>query len=312
MMPYTFRHFEPENDMFRLVRLYREVEAHDHDGKDTGEARLREMFALAGHDPREDSWIVEVPGENDELIAFCGVWKAPGSEQADIAGMVHPTWRRKSIGRVLMSRILVRARALGARSVNVYTEARNEPSIAFLLEHRFQPVGAYTLLRAPGDLPVEAPAWPPGFQVRSYAAVQDLPLLTASLNSCYDGLWGHSPSTEEQVKQSLVEWEPEGVLLVFDTGGEVAGVCRARLDRELTAKHGAPTGYVDAPGVVPWRRLQGLYMPLLLTALQYLRPQHPATIELESWGDDVQNLELYQQAGFEVARKSVLYRLNLR
>jgi ribosomal protein S18 acetylase RimI-like enzyme len=312
MMPYTFRHFEPESDLYRLVRLYAEVEAADHDGKDTGETRLREMLALSGHDPRQDCWVVEAPDETDELIAFSGVWKAPDSEQADIAGLVHPRWRRKQIGHVLMGRILVRARALGATQVNVYIESRNQPSTAFLREHRFLSVGAYTRLRAPGTIPVDAPAWPPGFEVRTYDAVQKLPLLTDALNSSYDGLWGHSSVTEEQVAHSLPEWSPEGILMLFDTGGQVAGVCRTEIGRQLSAQRGEPTGYIDAPGIIPWRRLQRLYLPLLLAALQHLRAQSPAAIEMESWGDDDQNLELYQRAGFDIARQSVLYRLNLR
>lgn len=312
MMPFTFRHFEPETDLYRLVRLYAEVEATDHDGKDTGEARLREMLALPGHDPSQDSWVVEASDDADGLIAFSGVWKAPESEQADIAGLVHPAYRRKSIGRELMRRILVRARALGATQVNVYIESRNQPSTAFLREHRFLSVGAFTLLRAPGSVPVDAPAWPPGFQVRSYDAVQQLPQLTAAMNGCYDGLWGHSTVTEEQVARWLSDWPPDGIFLLFDAGGEVAGICRTEVSRQLSAQRGEPTGYIDAPGVVPWRRLQGLYLPLLVTALHYLRAKQPAAIELESWGDDDQNLALYQVAGFDIARQSILYRLHLR
>jgi ribosomal protein S18 acetylase RimI-like enzyme len=312
MMPFTFRHFEPETDLYRLVRLYTTVEANDHDGKDTGETRLREMLALPGHDPSQDSWVVEASDEADGLIAFAGVWKAPERTQADIAGLVGPTYRRRSIGRELMRRILVRARALGATQVNVYVESRNQASIAFLSEHRFQPVGAFTLLRAPATIPVDSPAWPPGFRVRTYEDAHQLPQLTAAMNSCYDDLWGHSPVTEEQVAHWLADWPADGIFLLFDAGGEVAGICRTEVSRQLSAQRGEPTGYIDAPGVVPWRRLQGLYLPLLVTALDYLRAKQPAAIELESWGDDDQNLALYQVAGFDIARQSILYRLNLR
>jgi ribosomal protein S18 acetylase RimI-like enzyme len=312
MMPFTFRHFEPQTDLYQLLRLYGEVESTDRDGKGMSEARLREQIASPGHDPRQDCWVVEAAEAPDALIAFSGLWKAPESDHADIIGIVHPAWRRKSIGRVLMSRTLIRARAVGAAQVRVYVEARNQPAVAFLREHRFQPEGAYTLMRAPGDIPMEAPNWPAGFHVRTYDAVKQLPLLTDAMNRCYDGLWGHNVVTEDDLATWLQDWAPDGIFLIFDAGGEVAGVCRAVLSRQRSAERGEPTGYIDAPGVLPWRRRQGLYMPLLATAVRFLRSRQPAAIELESWGDDDQTLELYEQAGFGVARRSVLYRLNLR
>lgn len=312
MMPFNFRHLDPTTDLNALVRLYVEVEAADRDGRDTSEARLREQLGRQGHNPRQDCWVVETAEAPNELVAFSGVWKDPAGESADIVGLVHPAWRRRGIGRVLLSQILMRSRAISAANVNVYANARNRAPIAFLRDHRFQPVGTYTLLRAPGDISVGAPAWPPGFNVRSYAAVQQPALLAEAMTRCYDGLWGHNAVSEADLAKWLPEWATDGLFMTFDSGGEVAGVCRSEMSRKLTARQGEPTGYIDAPGVLPWRRDQGLYLPLLVTALQYLRAQRPASIEMESWGDDERNLALYQQAGFDIARQSVLYRLNLR
>ncbi|GAC1454066.1 MAG: hypothetical protein PVSMB4_14730 [Ktedonobacterales bacterium] len=312
MMPFTFRHLEPNTDLSPLVRLYVAVESADHDGRDTSEARLREQLGRPGHNPRLDCWVVESAEAPNELIGFSGVWKDPNGESADIVGLVHPAWRRRGIGRVLLSQIQMRARALGAASINVYGNSRTRAPIAFLRDHRFQPVGTHTLMRAPGNIPVGAPAWPAGFNVRSYAAVQQAPLLADAMTRCYDGLWGHHAVTEADLAKWLPEWTMDGIFLAFDSGGEVAGVCRAEPSRRLSTQRGEPTGYIDAPGVLPWRRDHGLYLPLLLTALQYLRAQRLAAIEMESWGDDERNLELYLQVGFDVARQAVLYRLNLR
>lgn len=312
MLPYQFRHFDPSEDLPRVARLYAEAAAADGDGSDMTEARLRERMALPGHDPAQDCWVVESPGDADELIGFSGVWRAATEERADISGVVHPEWRRKGIGRILLSRTLVRARALGAKQADAYSEARNEPGRAFLLEHRFLPVAAYTLMRARGTIPTSAPVWPAGFSVRSFDAVLDLSVLAQAMNSSYDGLWGHNPVTEAELGEQLREWPPEGIFLVFDAGGEVAGVCRGMISARLSTQRGEMTGTVDAPGVIPWRRRHGLYLPLLLTAVQYLRAQHPAAIELESWGDADREMAVYQQAGFAIARQSIAYRLQLR
>lgn len=312
MLPFQFRRFEPAEDLPRVARLYAAATAADGEGRDMSAARLREQMALPGHDPTQDCWVVESPEDADELIAFSGVWKAAGEERADISGVVHPEWRRKGIGRILLGRILTRARTLGATEANAYSEARNEPGRAFLREHRFLPVAAYTLMRARGALPNNPPIWPAGFEVRSFDKVLDVSVLAQAMNSSYDGLWGHSPVTEAGLGDQLKEWSPEGIFLVFDMGGDVAGVCRGTINKRVSAQRGELTGTIDAPGVIPWRRRHGLYLPLLQTAAQYLRAQQPAALELESWGDDDRTLEVYQREGFAVARQSISFRLILR
>jgi mycothiol synthase len=311
MMPYNFRHCEPHTDLPRVAQLYAEAAAADGEPNDANEVRLREQMALPGHNPAQDTWIVEVPGDPDELVGFASVWKEPGGARATLAGVVHPDWRRRSIGRILLRYTLSRARAMGATQVGAYAESRNQASTAFLREHSFLPVAAYTLMRARTGVPFNPPAWPAGFSVRSYDAVPNLPLLVQAMNSSYDGLWGHSVTSEEELGGRLREWAQDGLFLVFDAGGEVAGVCRAELSRKLSEERGQATGYIEAPGVIPFRRREGLYLPLLLTAVQYLRARQPATIELESWGDDDRTLAVYQQAGFVNVRQSVSYRLNL-
>jgi mycothiol synthase len=312
MMPYTFRHFESSADLVRLIRLHAEIAAADGQSEDASEARLREQMALPGYDPAQDCWVVEAPSDPDRLIAFSSVWKAPAGERADISGAVHPDFRRKGIGRILIGRTLVRARALGAAQAAAYADARNQPGNAFLREHRFLPVAAYTLLRARKGTAFEAPTWPAGFTVRSFDNVLDLSVLAQAMTSSYDGLWGHEAVTEDHLKKWLRSWEPEGIFLAFDAGGDVAGMCRAEMSKRLTTERGEPTGYIDAPGVIPWRRRHELYLPLLLTAVRYLIPRQPAAIDMESWGDEDRTLEVYRQAGFALVRQSVTYRLNLR
>lgn len=312
MMPFTFRHLEPDADLSRLAKLQAEVEAADQDGRDVSPTRLREQMAIPGHDAVQDCWVVEPADDPEHIIAFCGVWKATNDDHADISGIVHPQWRRKGIGRILLSRTLVRARNLGARQVDAYVNAQNKPGNAFLHEHSFLPVSAYTLMRADNTVQFEMPVWPAGFTVRSFDAVLDVSVLVKAMNDSYDGLWGHNPVTEEEIGKQLKERPAEGIFLAFDAGGEVAGVSSAEMSRKLSAQRGEPTGRLDAPGVIPWRRRHGLYLPLLLTGVHYLLAQQPAAIELESWGDDDRVLAEYEQAGFTVVRRSVPYRLNLR
>ncbi len=312
MMPFNFRYLEPDTDLPRLVRLYAAAQAADGEGQDVIDARLREQMSFSGPGPVQDCWVVESSEQPNELVAVASVRKGAPGDRVEVTGVVHPDWRRKGIGRILIGRVLVRARTIGATHAGATAEAHNQPGNAFLREHGFLPVAAYTLLRAPGGLAFAAPTWPAGFSVRSFDAVLDVSVLAQAMTSSYDGLWGHNAVTETDVGAWLREWDPNGVFLVFDAGGEVAGMCRAEISQRLSQLHGERTGYIDAPGVIPWRRRQDLYLPLLLTAVHYLKARQPVNIEMESWGDDDRTLDVFQQAGFEIARRSVSYRLNLR
>jgi ribosomal protein S18 acetylase RimI-like enzyme len=312
MLPYTFRHVEPQYDLPKLARLLAEVEAADREDRDTSQTKLREQLSLPGHDPAQDSWAVEAVDDPERLVAFAGVWKAPDSDRADIMGVVNPDVRHKGIGRILIGRVLTRARVLGVRQVDAYADARNEAGMAFLHEHNFLPVAAYTRLRARRGAQVSPPSYPPGFTVKSFDRVLDVSILAEAMNGGYDGLWGHQRVTEAELGSMLKEYPQEGIFLVFDAGNEVAGVCRAEISQRLTAQRGEPTGLVDSPGVIPFRRRDGLYLPLLLSAMRYVAAQNPGAIELESWGDDDRVLASYEKAGFAVARRSMAHRLNLR
>jgi GNAT superfamily N-acetyltransferase len=312
MLPYTFRHVEPQYDLPKLARLLAEVESVDREERDTSQTKLREQLGLPGHDPAQDSWVVESVDDPERLIAFAGVWKTPDSDRGDVTGVVHPDFRRKGIGRILIGRVLTRARVLGVRQVDAYADGRNQAGMAFLHEHNFLPVAAYTRFRARRGGQLAAPKFPPGFTVKSFDHVLDVSILAEAINSGYDGLWGHQRMTEADLGTMLKQWPPDGIFLVFDAGNEVAGVCRAEMSDRLTTLRGEPTGLVDAPGVIPFRRRDGLYLPLLLTAARYLAVHDPSAIELESWGDEDRVLASFETIGFSVARRSVAHRLNLR
>lgn len=67
---------------------------------------------------------------------------------------------------------------------------------------------------------------------------------------------------------------------------------------------------IDAPGVVPEHRRHGLYRPLVLTAMQWLRSHGQHAIALQSWGDE-QTISIYHAVGFELVQHFLAYRLDL-
>ena len=89
------------------------------------------------------------------------------------------------------------------------------------------------------------------------------------------------------------------------------GVSRVEPSPERSSKTGVPTGYIDAPGVVPQHRRLDLYRALVLTGIRWLRSQGYALVEMESWGDKLEVLKMYRELGFTDIRQLVCYQMNL-
>lgn len=297
---YVIRPFAPEDDLPRLVRAMAEVEAVDHDGEDSSEETLRGHLTLPGHDPVRDRWVAAAPDDPDTLLGWGFVWVAPGETLATLTGAVHPAWRGKGIGGRLMALALDRARALGATRAGIYAGSRNEAAGAFLRRRGFAAVSANTLLRIAGDVSLPKPDVSSGYTLRTYADNPDLALFQRAVNRCYEGLWGHHTVPEEVVAEWLPTLDPASIFFLIGPDGDVAGTVR-------TERYGEPIGYVDAPGVVPEHRQDGLYIPLLLVAMRRLREGAPKAIELESWGDAPETLAQYEALGFVVVRQAVAY-----
>ncbi len=307
----TSRPVRPEEDTPRLAALLAAVAAVDGEDEDASEEAVRETMAWPGHDPRRDRWVVEEPGRPDRLIAHSLVWRGTQDTHADIAVAVHPAWRRRGLGRALLERAIERARDLGATAVRTYADEGHPAAAMFLHRHGFAPVAAYTEMRFPAARVPAPPVFPDGYRVRTYGEVQDLPLLARTMTAAYSGLWGHHAVSPEDLTPWLPALRPDGVFLVFDERADAVGICRGELRESRAEETGKPMGYVDAPGIVRTRRDDDLYIPLLLTAMRWLRAQGIGTIGLESWGDDEDTLQRYREIGFTDARRAISHRFDL-
>jgi mycothiol synthase len=313
---FTFRQFDPEADVPRLLTLLAETEAVDQEGSDISEETVREQLGWLEHDPVRDRFVVEQPGDPNRLIGYALLWKMPNENHGDVMIVVHPDWRRRGLGSELLARALSRARALNTAQLGAYANVQHTAGGAFLRRFGFTPVAAYTALRAHGNHPFAAPAWPAGYRAHRYAEMDDatrFATFVEATNRCYAGLWGHHEVTEEAAAQWIATLDQEGIHLLFAPDGRVAGMCCASMNERLSKERRQPVGWVDAPGIVPEYRDENLYLPLLLTAVQWVCAKHPtpAVIEMESWGDTPETLATYQRAGFVVARKEDSYRLDL-
>lgn len=309
-----YRPFQPDADLPWLVALLAAVEAADQEGEDVSTEAVVAQLADPGHDPARDRWVAAAPDQPDVLLGYGAVFKAPTAERADVVVAVLPGQRRRGIGAELLARVVARAGELDASSLGAYADSRHIAGDAFLRAHGFAPVSAYTQMRISGDVTPPSPDWPDGYSARAYDPSRDFATLLDAFNRCFEGQWGHNPVTAEE----LIAWLPDlvldGIFLAFDAQGVLAGMIRGEPSALRTARNGAPTANLDAPGVVPERRMETLYVPLLLTAWHWARMQSqpPVLIELESWGDDPATLARYRDLGFALVREAPSYRRDLR
>jgi mycothiol synthase len=303
--------FTPYQDIPRILSLRAAVDAADQEGIDISEQALRVELNLSGHDPLKDRWVVDAPGEPSSLIASALVRVVPNTNIADANVIVHPDWRRLGIGSNLLSKVVERANQLKAGAIQIYANSRHPAAPGFLQKHGFISQGAYTELRLTEGTQLPPVIWPYGYTMRTYAEVQDLSLLTQAMNLSYIPLWGHNEVSESEMASWLPNFNQQGLFLVFSEKGRVIGISRVESSPERTTKNGVPTGYIDAPGIVPQHRRLDLYRALVLTGIRWLREQGHTLVDMESWGDKLEVLKMYRELGFKDIRQLVCYQINL-
>jgi mycothiol synthase len=307
----TIRPFSTSLDIPRLLSLYAAVEATDHEGKEISEKVLLDQLDQPGHDPVHDRWVIDAPNSSSQLIASAHVSLPPGSLVAYANITVHPDWRRLGVGSILMSRLIERARNLDAKSIQVFVNSSHSDAPVFLKKHGFVSQGAYTELRLAEHLQIPPIVWPFGYTMRTYRDINDLSILTQAMNLSYIPLWGHHEVNESDMATWLPNFNLDGIFLVFSEKGRVVGISRTEPSVERSRKNGVPTGYINAPGIVPQHRRLDLFRALVLTGINWLRQQGYPLVEMESWGDKLEVLKMYRELGFNDIRQLVSYELLL-
>jgi mycothiol synthase len=307
----SIRSFSPDQDIPQILSLYALAEAVDQEGMEINEQAFLAQLDLPGHDPFHDRWVVDAPDSSSSVIASSFIRLTPGASIADANIIVHPDWRRRGIGSVLLSRVIERAHQLKAGSIQVYANVKHPGASSFIQKHGFVSQGAYTELRLTEAVRLPPVIWPYGYTMRSYIEVQDLAILTQAMNLSYIPLWGHHEVSEDEMASWLPSFNQQGLFLVFSEKGRVIGISRVEPSLERTQKNGKPTGYIDAPGVVPQHRRLDLYRALVLTGINWLRNQGQTLIEMESWGDKLEVLKMYRELGFKDLRQLISYELTL-
>ncbi len=283
---------------------------------------VRSHAHLPNCDLDRDLLVAEVDGQ---VVGFARVWWQPedqGPILYQITRPLRPEWRGQGLGRALLDWAEARLREIAASHA-----ARGEPAgqrlfqlevaeaetglTRRLLERGYAPVRwAFDMVR-PLSAPVAVSPLPPGLEVRP-ALPQHYRLIWEAANEAFRDHWGYIEMTEEEYQGWVngADFQPHLWQIGWDAAsGQVAGMVLNFVIEAENQALGRRRGYTEGISVRrAWRR-RGLARALLTRSLQMFAG---LGMDEAALGVDSENLSgarnLYESAGFQMARRVGLYR----
>jgi mycothiol synthase len=318
-----FRGFNGESDYANILAC---IDASkDEDGNersDTLEDVARYYAHLYNCDPYQDMIFAEVDGK---VVGYTRVmWNLSGEGLwlGSQISFLMPEWRRKGIGRALLSFDEERLREIAAHMIETgeldpaipcFFEAFiNNDEIereALLLEGGYEAVRhAYNMVRSLSEPILPAPL-PEGLEVRPSLPENYRQIWDASQEAFRDH-WGFFPAPEEEYQKWIKDttFNPDLWQVAWD-GDQVAGMVLNFLHPIENEEYNRKRGYTEGISVRrPWRR-RGLARALLTRSLQMFRDMG---MDEAALGVDTQNLNgalrLYESVGFRPVKRFTTYR----
>jgi mycothiol synthase len=253
----------------------------------------REQVSLA--------FLREEDGSEGRVIGSVSVNHQPEDGKAWGWMSVHPDYRLRGLGNALYNWYAKTAEEAGATSLHIVPNSEEKLMIEFLERRGFALDRYFWAMRLDKDTPVEPPAMPEGFTVRTFVPGQDEPLWQHARNVTFADHYGSVPRTLEEITHLSKEeqFRPEGLFFAFEGGDEekLAGFCFTGFDPREWETLGYTIGHVHTIGTMPEYRRRGIGRGLLLYAIDFLR-KHVETVELGVEGKNRLALPLYENVGF--------------
>lgn len=307
----AFRRLRLPGDLQAVVDLFNTTnEADGIEDRSDVEGLARWYATASGWNPLVDAILAEV---NDELVGYGRVrWldDNDGGRNYHTWGTVHPSWRRRGIGRAILRADVRRLREIAAqhdldsgveRRLESWSYEHQPGAIALLESEGFQTVRySFEMLRPNLDDIAEFPL-PEGLEVRPVRPEDHRAIWDANVEAFRDH-WG-APDLSDQAFERYFggsDFEPELWRVAWD-GAQVAGQVDNMVMREYNAQTGSRRGLLAGVSVRrPWRG-RGLARALVSQSLVAFRDRGMTDAVL---GVDADNptgaLGVYEANGFVV------------
>ena len=258
---------------------------------------MRLLLSQPAYEPTEDCFLAF---SQSQLAGYALLTREPRIDRAVAGGGVAERYRNRGLGRLLLDAVSRRA---SAARLDVQVPAGSEPGRRLLEGAGFEVVRRYWSLEWDGtSLP--SPRLPHGFSTRSIEAGKDEGLLADLQNAAFQGQWGFSPNTPDEIAAKMrLRWHgPGGMLFLLDGDTPVGYNWTARASSDPGF-----TGRIGMTGVHPSYRGRGLGRGVVLAGMEHLRAEGAGRIELEVDAGNAPARELYLSIGFRKTAESIWY-----
>jgi mycothiol synthase len=261
-------------------------------------------------DIAQDAIVVTGPG--DRIVASADIVNH-GYVHVTVYGYVHPEFRGRGIGRVLvdwgesLARDRMERAPAGARIVvQQFVHSSNQTARQLLEACGYTPVRATYTMEIDLTAPPPAPEWPSGVTVRSFVPGQDERATYEAHEEAFRDLWGRPRNTFEQflVRTEVDAFDPDLWFLVEDGGG-IAGICLCKVF--------GGQAIVETVGVRRRSRNRGIGLAMLHHAFGAFYQRGVYNIWLSVDAESLTGApRLYERAGMHVTNTYILHQKELR
>jgi mycothiol synthase len=226
----------------------------------------------------------------------------PGRASAEL--VVHPDWRRRGVGRLLVEHL---ERSAPGDRLLVWAHGQLPAAARLAARLGYRVERELWQMRRPLAAPLPAAPVPGDLSIRSFRPGED----DAAWLALNAAAFAHHPEqgawTLDDLRLRMAEswFDPEGFLLLEDADGALAGFHWTKV--HSADAEGPAAGEVYVVGVAPGQQGRGLGRVLTVAGLQHLRGRGLAQALLYVDADNTAAVRTYERLGFARSHVDVQY-----
>lgn len=305
------------SDIDALVALSRAMDPFDNPHRVTSRDEIADEFDHEWIDMADDSLLALA--SDGSVVAFAMVVLSPSRDVAVysyVFGGVHPEWRGRGIGRLVLSWSLERSDQQLAsvendapKSSRAYVDERN-PTAARLFERfGFSVARYFTIMERDLADPVDDIDEPQGVRLVQYGP-EYADRTREARNDSFRDHWGSLETVPSMWQQFVggTHFRDDLSVIAVDDDGRVVGFTLAEVDEESWGVQGFTSAYIALVGTVREWRGRRLAPALLAAALSRIQAAglERATLEVDT-ASPTGALGLYERQGFVATTRELAY-----
>ena len=290
----SVRQFRPE-DVGGFFDLLRRVGSHGHIKWPEHEEGLVEWLNTPRVEPELNLFVAEDQGK---LNGYSFAYPELNIGRAVLGVGVDRSFSVAALRIHLIARAVERAREFCAQSADIAVGAEDMSSRGAIAFAEFLPVTRMVemISREPRhDAAIRYPL-PDGYSIRR-SANDDAELLTSLQNAVFDGSWGYSPNSVDDLESQMKNKGagPDRIFIVEDVDGRAVAFNWTRIEERIYSR----AGYIQMTGVLPDYRGARLGIATVAAGVTDLAREGVNSISLEVIESNAAALRTYSRLGFE-------------